>query len=550
MNRAGSRAVDAGCRRGGGAGLLIPGLLLAAAVWLAGAGEAAADRLEEIRERGYLIAGVKVDYRPFGARDENANLVGYDVDVARGLAKAAGVPVRLTQVTSANRLQKLARGDIDVVVATLGDNRPRRRLVTMIEPQYYGDGANVLLRSSAGVTSWDDLRGRSLCSLHGSLWNRLARERLLVEPVSLNSTREAALALRNGHCVGWLYDEVNLLAALQGGGWDGFEISLPTRFLLPWAIAIKKEEAGGKLDRLFGDTVASWHRSGFLQGLEKKWGLPPSPYLRRAHEVWQRKDAAGEFVCRRDDNGNWPLECRERTLIATEELGGLSAIAQAVNDATGLDVTPVYDPVDRSTFLEGLALTLALSIATVLGSIFGGAVLGWIMHRRTFIVGPLLHVMCAVLRMTPPLLQMYAVFFGLGGVVFALGFTLDAFTVAAVVLSLYAAGSNAVLFSQAADVAAGDGDKLRFRTGEFRRAFDLCHAAVAGNSVNIVKATGMASTLALPELVYASTSIIAEKGNDTVMMNMLLLSYFVLVFVTIWALRRWERSVEHEARGA
>ena len=77
---------------------------------------------------------------------------------------------------------------------------------------------------------------------------------------------------------------------------------------------------------------------------------------------------------------------------------------------------------------------------------------------------------------------------------------------------------------------------------EFRRAFDLCQAAIAGNSINIGKATGMASTLALPELVHASTAIIAEKGNDGVMMNLLLLCYFVLVFATIWALRGWHRK--------
>ena len=178
--------------------------LLAVAVWLHGAGQAAADRLDEIRARGHLIAGVKADYRPFGFRDEDGALVGYDTDVARALAEAVGVSVRFTPVTSANRLQKLQRGEIDIVVATLGDTRSRRDLVTMIEPQYYGDGVNVLLRPDARVSSWEDLRGRTLCSVQGSLWNRLARERLLVETISLNTTREAALALRNAHCVGWM----------------------------------------------------------------------------------------------------------------------------------------------------------------------------------------------------------------------------------------------------------------------------------------------------------------------------------------------------------
>ena len=530
-----------GHRRTSRAGLLF----LAAACWLAGAIPATADRLDEIRARGHLIVGVKGDYRPFGVRNETGQLVGYDVDVAHGLAEAAGVPARLTPVTSANRLQKLARGEIDVVVATLGDNLSRRRLVTMIEPQYYGDGANVLLRTDSGITTWEGLRGRTLCSVQGSLWNRLASERLLVETISLNSTREAALALRNGHCVGWLYDEVNLLSAIAGGGWDGFAVSLPTRFVLPWAIAIRKEEAGGRLDRLLGDKVASWHRDGFLQEIEKKWKLPPSPYLRRAREIWQQKDETGNFVCRRDDAGNWPLECRERALVTSQEFGGLAAISMAFKESTGLDLSPVYDPLDRSTFLYGLFLTIALSVSTVAGSVVFGALFGWAMHRRIAVVAPFLHAFCAVLRMTPPLLQLYVVFFGIGGILFAYGFTLDAFSLAAVVLSLYAASSNAVSFSLAADVAARDGGMLGFSLEEFRRAFDLCQAAIAGNSINIVKATGMASTLALPELVHASTAIIAEKGNDGVMMNLLLLCYFALVFVTIWLLRGWERRAQH-----
>ena len=515
--------------------------LLAAAAWLGGVSAAAADRLEEIRGRGHLIAGVKADYRPFGFRDAGGALVGYDTDVARAMAEAIGVPVRLTPVTSANRLQKLQRGEIDIVVATLGDTRSRRELVTMVEPQYYGDGANVLLRPDARVSDWQDLRGRRLCSVQGSLWNRLARERLLVEPISLNSTREAALALRNGHCIGWLYDEVNLLNALAGGEWDGYHVSLPTRFVSPWAVAIAKEEAGGPLDRLLGDTLAAWHRNGFLQELEKRWGLPPSPYLRRARSIWQETDEAGDLLCQRDDAGRWPLACREVALVGGGDVGGISGISLMLMEATGLDISLLHDPLDRSVFLFGLALTFALSVVTVVGSIGLGAVFGWLMHRRVPILAGCLHAFCAVLRMTPPLLQLYVVFFGFGGVVLAFGFSLDAFTVASVVLSLYAAASNAVSFALAADVAAGTGGPLRFRIREFRRALHLCHAAVLGNSVNVVKATGMASTLALPELVHASTTIVAEKGNDAVMMNVLLICYFVLVILTVQIFRLWEQ---------
>ena len=67
-------------------------LFLTLACCLAGTVPAMADRLDEIRARGHLIVGVKGDYHPFGVRDDTGKLVGYDIDVAHGLAEAVGVP--------------------------------------------------------------------------------------------------------------------------------------------------------------------------------------------------------------------------------------------------------------------------------------------------------------------------------------------------------------------------------------------------------------------------------------------------------------------------
>jgi len=363
----------------------------------------------------------------------------------------------------------------------------------------------------------------------------------LVEVVSFNTTREALLALKNGRCIGWLFDEVNLLHQLSTGDWPGYTVALPTRFVLPWAVAVAKEEAGGRLDRLLGDALAQWHRDGTLQAFEKRWGLPPSPYLRQARLTWQATDDTGAALCERDENGQWPLACREVALVASQGIGGISGLSLVLLEATGLDVSILYDPFDRRVFLIGLALTVALSVVTVLASIGLGVLFGWLIHRRIPLITPFIQGFSALIRMTPPLLQLYVVFFGLGSLVLVLGFSLDAFLVSAVVLSLYAAAGNAVAFAFAADVAAGRERRLRLVRADLSRAMTLCYAAVMGNSVNIVKATGLASTLALPELVHASTTIVAEKGNADVMMNLLLICYFILVIVTVQLFRRLER---------
>src|SRR3546814_10825024 len=118
-----------------------------------------ADRLGAIRERGVLIAGVKEDYAPFGFRDATGALVGYDVDVARALAEAIGVTLRPVPVTSANRLQALERGEVDILVATLGDTRSRRAPVTIVRPQRYRDARPDKRGAGTGRDSRGETRG-------------------------------------------------------------------------------------------------------------------------------------------------------------------------------------------------------------------------------------------------------------------------------------------------------------------------------------------------------------------------------------------------------
>jgi polar amino acid transport system substrate-binding protein len=53
----------------------------------------------------------------------------------------------------------------------------------------------------------------------------------------------------------------------------------------------------------------------------------------------------------------------------------------------------------------------------------------------------------------------------------------------------------------------------------------------------------MASVIAVPELISASTAIIAEHGNTGVMINVLMLIYFLLVLLTVRLFAVIERRV-------
>ncbi len=508
-------------------------LLLALLLATLAASAARADRLDDIRARGALVVGVKADYEPFGFRDAAGALAGYDVDVAQGLAEAIGVPVTLVPVTSANRLQKLAAGDVDAIVATLGDTVDRRRLVRMIEPGYYGGGASVMVPEQSPIRSWTDLRNRRLCAVQGALWNRLVATRINAVIEAFGNLRDASLGLGEGACDGFLYDEAALLHLVASGEWPGYRL-LPADYVSPWAIAVARD---GRLATLFDETVAGWLRDGHLKQLEAKWKLPPSSYLNDAGALWSSREADGSYVCKRQADGAWPLGCRELDLIEAQEVVGLAGIALMLRDQFGVDLTPFYDRYHREGLLHGLLVTLALAAAVLVGSLAVGLGGAFVLVRRVPVLSPLLHLSLTLMRMTPPLLQLYLVFFGIGGLVAVHGFTLSAFWTVAAVLSFYAGAANAAVLAEA---AATVGPTSQHR---LKRILRLAHPAVMGSSINVVKATPMASAIAVPELVHASTAIAADYGNGPVMMNILLVTYVAIVLAVAHLFTVVERRV-------
>ena len=103
-------------------------------------------------------------------------------------------------------------------------------------------------------------------------------------------------------------------------------------------------------------------------------------------------------------------------------------------------------------------------------------------------------------------------------------------------LSLYAGATNAVLLRGAL------GQLERERPGArpaalMPAAVERCYEGLASTSVNIVKAAGLASTIALPEAISAVNTIVAEGAGAATMMNLLLVFYFVFVLAVLGLLR-------------
>lgn len=242
----------------------------------------AQDTLSQVKQKGTLTVGVKNDYKPWGFLDPSGKIVGLEIDLVNAIANKIGVTkVELIPVTAANRMEFLNQGRIDLVIATMGDTEARRKVVGMIEPNYYAGATNILAPKSAGLKNWSDLKGRKVCAVQGAYYNRRVSEMYGPDLVVYPSVPDSLNALQGGNCVAFLFDDTLIVSTLSSGDpkWANYEMPLVSEDPQLWAIGVRLSDLNGPFGKLIKDMSVDWHKSGYLLELEKKWGIKQSPYL-------------------------------------------------------------------------------------------------------------------------------------------------------------------------------------------------------------------------------------------------------------------------------
>lgn len=252
---------------------------------LAATAEACANAaLKRIQEKGSLTVGVKADYKPWGYRDTNGDIVGLEPDMARKVADTLGVKLELVPVIASNRMQFLQQGQIDLMIATMTDTADRREMVGIKGPNYYASGTAAMTPKAMALTQWEDLRGKPACAIQGSFYLQNIEKTYGVTIVAFANAAEAKQALRDKKCLAFIYDDTTIGADLAAGGWDDFEMSLPVEDFAPWGLAVAKEEEHCALGQIVSGLQYAWHRDGTLIAMEQAWGVQASPFLADMHD--------------------------------------------------------------------------------------------------------------------------------------------------------------------------------------------------------------------------------------------------------------------------
>ncbi len=145
--------------------------------------------LTKVMDSGKLVLGLDPTFKPMGYTDDNDEIVGFDIDVAKEVAKRMGVELVPYPVNWDTKEQDLEAGTIDCIWNGLSVSDERKKVMLMSTP-YMNNDMIFVVNGSSDIKSLNDLSGKNIAVQNGST----AQEILNASEVVANGATTTELA--------------------------------------------------------------------------------------------------------------------------------------------------------------------------------------------------------------------------------------------------------------------------------------------------------------------------------------------------------------------
>lgn len=180
----------------------------------AGSGASVLDRVEKSK---VLRVGIRPDHAPHSSVNEQGEFVGFDVDIARAIAKQLGVRLEVVPVTELTRISFTKNGKIDAAITSISKTWDRAREIAFSET-YFWSYQTFLVKKTSGITSLRDLVGKKVAADRGGnadenwlAWLSRNGFEGQADVAQFGDKQAAVAAVRNGTVLGYATDYEPLL---------------------------------------------------------------------------------------------------------------------------------------------------------------------------------------------------------------------------------------------------------------------------------------------------------------------------------------------------
>jgi polar amino acid transport system substrate-binding protein len=191
-------------------------VLLFSAGTLIGAQKLEESALKKVLDRGVLRVSILGDFEPWCYLDENYEWTGYDVEVARLMAKELGVKLEFVETGTAGRIPYLVTGKVDIIIAGLGATPERAKSVAYSKP-YAGVIQALVAPKDSDIKSYKDCSGKKVAVARGTTsdkaFTEIAPEGTII--LRFEENVDSFLALEQGKVDavadgGWAFDSAQV----------------------------------------------------------------------------------------------------------------------------------------------------------------------------------------------------------------------------------------------------------------------------------------------------------------------------------------------------
>jgi len=260
---------------------MVAGLALAACGGGSSSSGSATDLVGKAKDSKKLTIGIKFDQPGLGLKTPDGKYAGFDVDVAKYIAKELGVDesgITFKEAQSAQREDLIKKGEVDYIVATYSITDKRKNDVAFAGPYFVAHQDLLISATTTDITGPESLTGnKKLCSVKGStpaqnIKDKYAKDVQLQERAKYT---DCVTSLLNGEVDAMTTDDVILA---------GYASQYPGKLKLVgkgftnenYGVGLKKDDAAGRT--AINNAITKMQQDGsWKTSLEKNVG--PSGYV-------------------------------------------------------------------------------------------------------------------------------------------------------------------------------------------------------------------------------------------------------------------------------
>lgn len=232
--------------------------------------EAADDLLSRIQSKGEIVVAMEGTWSPWTYHDENDELVGYDVEVAKKIAEKLGVEAVFVEGEWDGLLAGLDAGRYDMMVNGVEITEERAEKYDFTDPYGYIRTAIIVKGDNEEIRSFEDLNGKHTANTISSTYAVLA-ESYGAEVTGVDDLNQTFELLLSGRIDATLNAELTYYDYMKAHPDSDLKIAGLTEEASLVSIPLRKGEESASLLAAVNQALAELSESGELSELSMKY---------------------------------------------------------------------------------------------------------------------------------------------------------------------------------------------------------------------------------------------------------------------------------------